>query len=71
MNFGGIILNFVVRSKVMKKETKKNTRKKARVTVTEKVGNYEKHPFFVEKANKAKEFLEKIGLPKIKVKVSN
>jgi len=30
----------------------------------EKVGNYEKHPFFVKKANDMKELLEKVGLPK-------
>ncbi len=32
--------------------------------VSEEVGNYEKHPFFVKKANDMKEFLEKVGLPK-------
>ena len=31
--------------------------------VTDKVGNYEKHPFFIKKANKVKEFLDKVGLP--------
>ena len=33
-------------------------------TITKEVGNYEKHPFFVKKANDMKEFLEKVGLPK-------
>jgi hypothetical protein len=33
--------------------------------VTDKVGNYEKHPFFVKKLNKANEKIEKFGLPKI------
>jgi hypothetical protein len=33
--------------------------------VTNEVGNYEKHPFFVKKANEAKELLQKIGLPKV------
>jgi hypothetical protein len=31
--------------------------------VTEEVGNYEKHPFFIKKANKAKETLKRVGLP--------
>jgi len=31
--------------------------------VTNKVGNYEKHPFFIKKANRVKEFLDKVGLP--------
>src|SRR5258705_9860135 len=28
------------------------------------VGNYEKHPFFVKKANKAKALIKKVGMPK-------
>ena len=28
------------------------------------VGNYEKHPFFVKKANEAKALLKEVGLPK-------
>jgi hypothetical protein len=28
------------------------------------VGNYEKHPFFIKKANEAKALLKKVGLPK-------
>ena len=32
--------------------------------VSDDVGNYEKHPFFVKKANAAKAFLKKVGLPK-------
>ena len=31
--------------------------------VTETVGNYEKHPFFIKKAKAAKEILRKVGLP--------
>ena len=27
-------------------------------------GNYEKHPFFIKKANEAKELLKAVGLPK-------
>lgn len=33
--------------------------------VTTEVGNYEKHPFFVKKANAAKAKLAKVGLPKM------
>jgi hypothetical protein len=29
-----------------------------------KVGNYEKHPYFVKKANEAKALIKAVGLPK-------
>jgi hypothetical protein len=32
--------------------------------VNPEVGNYEKHPFFIKKANEAKAFLKAVGLPK-------
>ena len=32
--------------------------------VSDKVGNYANDPYFVKKANAAKAFLEKVGLPK-------
>jgi hypothetical protein len=35
-----------------------------KIKVDPKVGNYEKHPFFVKKANDAKELLQLVGLPK-------
>lgn len=38
--------------------------KKFRAIVDPKVGNYEKHPFFVKKANEAKALLKAVGLPK-------
>ena len=38
--------------------------KKTLGTVNSKVGNYEKHPFFVKKANEAKALLKAVGLPK-------
>jgi hypothetical protein len=38
--------------------------------VTNEVGNYEKHPFFVKKANEAKEKIKKVGLPKTTEKKS-
>lgn len=46
------------------KNKKTSIRKKAIGTVDPKVGNYEKHPFFVKKANKAKALLNAVGLPK-------
>ena len=30
----------------------------------EYIGNFEKHPFFVKKLKKAKEFINRVGLPK-------
>jgi hypothetical protein len=38
--------------------------KKPLAVVDSKVGNYEKHPFFVKKANAAKALLKAVGLPK-------
>ena len=38
--------------------------KKASAVVDSNVGNYEKHPFFVKKANEAKAILKKTGIPK-------
>jgi hypothetical protein len=45
---------------------KKNTAKAKKIlgVVDKSVGNYEKHPFFVKKANEAKAFLKAVGLPK-------
>lgn len=49
--------------------TKKSTKTKKFLGVIDpKVGNYEKHPFFVKKANEAKALLIKVGLPKQLVK---
>ncbi|MBO9570677.1 MAG: hypothetical protein J7497_00470 [Chitinophagaceae bacterium] len=44
-----------------KATTKKSSKKEA--VVTHEVGNYEKHPFFVKKVNKAKAILGRAGLP--------
>ena len=45
-----------------KAKNKKN--KKANSVIVDKsVGNYEKHPFFIKKANKAKALLKEVGLP--------
>ena len=38
--------------------------KKTFAVVDTKVGNYEKHPFFVKKANAIKALLKEVGLPK-------
>lgn len=38
--------------------------KKVNAIVDAQVGNYEKHPFFVKKANEAKAVLKTVGLPK-------
>ena len=46
-------------------KNKKNTsEKKALALVDPGVGNYEKHPFFIKKANEAKALLKAVGLPK-------
>jgi hypothetical protein len=31
--------------------------------ISDSIGNYEKHPFFVRRRNEAKAFLKKVGLP--------
>ncbi len=38
--------------------------KKVFAVVDPTIGNYEKHPFFVKKANTAKALLKAVGLPK-------
>ena len=45
-------------------KNKKTRNKKVLAVVDPKVGNYEKHPFFVKKANEAKALLKAVGLPK-------
>ncbi len=39
-------------------------KKKILGVIDKSVGNYEKHPFFVKKANEAKALLKAVGLPK-------
>jgi hypothetical protein len=49
------------------KSNKKHTNRDANNpgdTVSNAVGNYEKHPFFIKKTGLAKAFLSKVGLPK-------
>ena len=45
---------------ISKKET---STKKINAVVTDSVGNNEKHPFFIKKAEAAKALLLKVGLP--------
>jgi hypothetical protein len=48
-----------------KKLTKKEaSAKKISAVVAARVGNYEKHPFFVKKNTAAKALITKVGLPK-------
>jgi hypothetical protein len=42
--------------------------KKTFAVVDPKVGNYERHPFFIKKTNAAKALLKAVGLPKQLVK---
>ncbi len=49
---------------VITKNKGKSKKKRVFAEVTDNVGNYEKHPFFVKKANEAKALLKAVGLPK-------
>jgi hypothetical protein len=52
-----------------KKVPKKNMpAKKGNAVVTDSVGNYEKHPFFVQKMLAAKALVSQVGLPKQLIK---
>ena len=50
-------------SATMKNKSTTN-KKKSHAIVDPKVGNYEKHPFFIKKANEAKALIKVVGLPK-------
>jgi hypothetical protein len=43
-------------------------KKKLSAIISEEVGNYENHPFFVKKTAKAKAKLKQVGLPAVLVK---
>jgi len=48
----------------LSKENKiKKSPEKKQAIFDSAVGNYEKHPFFVKKANEAKELLKAVGIP--------
>ena len=46
------------------KQKSKAKKQKPNGVVDSSVGSYEKHPFFVKKANEAKALIKKVGLPK-------
>ena len=50
----------------MPSKAKNSKRNSARIgaIISDTVGNYGKHPFFVKKAEEAKAFLKATGLPK-------
>lgn len=48
-----------------KKDKRENRTEAGIAIVSEKVWNYEKHPFFVKKKKQAKDFLKKAGLPPV------
>jgi hypothetical protein len=50
--------------KAKKKTNKKKLNMIGGAIISDKVGNYENHPFFVKKAEEAKAFLDKAGIPK-------
>ncbi len=50
--------------KTKKASTKGKASKKTGVVVSEKVGSYEKHPFFIKKTAAAKALLLEVGLPR-------
>ena len=53
------------KTKTSKRTSSHSSLKKSiTIEVSDKVGNYEKHPFFVKKAYEMKELLKKVGLPK-------
>lgn len=57
---------FVILQSMLPADKNKTRAKKSKIlgVVTKSVGNYEKHPFFIKKANEAKALLKVVGLPK-------
>ena len=51
-----------------KQAGKRSAKSQKPPVISNDVGNYEKHPFFVKKVNAAKEFLAHAGVPKQFVK---
>jgi hypothetical protein len=47
-----------------RKNIKKKATPKIGAIISDRIGNHENHPFFVKKAERAKAFIEKNGLPK-------
>jgi hypothetical protein len=54
----------------LKTKNKSNTKKipTKKSSASDTVGNYEKHPFFIKKANSVKNLLLEVGLPKDLIK---
>ena len=50
--------------KTKKVAAKKKTSEKKGAIISDNVGNYEKHPFFIRKVAAAKALLQEVGLPK-------
>lgn len=48
----------------MNKKKSKQPRTKLGGIISDKVGNYENHPFFVKKTEEARAFIKKAGFPK-------
>ena len=51
--------------------TSSKNQRSSSVVVSDTVGSYEKHPFFIKKAAAAKALLHKVGLPKQLAKKSH
>ena len=47
-----------------RKQPKKSAIAQTNAIVSDKVGNYENHPFVIKKAERAKAFIEAHGIPK-------
>ena len=47
-----------------RKQSKRSAIAKTSAIISDRVGNYQQHPFFVRKAEKAKAFVEANGMPK-------
>lgn len=47
-----------------RKPSKRSSIAKTGAIISDRVGNYRNHPFFVKKAEKARAFIEAHGLPK-------
>jgi hypothetical protein len=58
------VVNLFMSLKEKKVTSKKKATKKAVAVLSDNVGNYEKHPFFIKKVAAAKALLQEVGLPK-------
>ena len=58
------MMNLVTLNMPTKSKKSNITESKPNTTISNSVGNYEKHPFFVKKAAAVKDLLLQVGLPK-------